>query len=184
MKLKNLQTITAMACGVTSLAHGQGVTVSPTAPSGPGVIATSSAFGTTLSRIFDIDSNGNHARGNRFVLGESGGTTFRIDSVTIQASGAQNFDNDTFTLFLYQGTGDQWNTGTGRTADNPDFYTGTSVTPLTSEAFVVTESISGGNHVTFTLTTPLIVPENQSYGFFFTYDQGDGALNNLSLIHI
>lgn len=156
------------------------VTTSPTMPSGTGVLATSTNFGTTLSRIFDIDANANHARGNRFLLGNSGGTTFRIDSVTIQASGGQVFVDDIFTLFIYQGTSAEWNTGTGRLAENPDFYTGTTVTPLTSESFTVNQTIANGSYVTFELTTPIIVAENADYGFFVTYEQVGGALTNFA----
>jgi hypothetical protein len=158
------------------------VTTSGSMPSGPGVIAQSTAFGATLSRIFDIDANANHSRGNRFVIPDGGGTTFRIDSITIQASGGpQVFENDTFTLHIYKGSAADWNTGTGRIATNPDFYSGTTVTPLTSEAFVVSESIAANNYITFALTTPLVVDESETYGFFVTYEQGDGLLTSLAI---
>ncbi|MDB4429457.1 LamG domain-containing protein [bacterium] len=149
------------------------VTISDDAP--VDALAESTAFGTTGSRIFDIDANANHGRGNRFILPGGVGTSFQIDSVTIQASGTQTYLDDTLTLFIYQGTSADFNAGTGHTEESETYYEGTTVTPLTEESFTFSGSPTAGQYVTIALTTPIIVNDASDFGFFFIFDQGSGS---------
>ncbi|MGJ8723491.1 MAG: LamG-like jellyroll fold domain-containing protein [Roseibacillus sp.] len=150
------------------------ITINAAAPDPLDVIAQSTAFGSTGSRIFDIDANDNHGRGNRFLL-TANADTYEISSVTIVASGTQVYDNDSMTLFIYEGTSAEFNSGTGHTETSPTYYEGTTVTPLAEETFTLTGSPTAGQYVTFELTTPLVVAGDTDYGFFFTFDQGDGT---------
>lgn len=149
------------------------VTISPTAPT-TDILATQT-LGTIGTNLFSIGANANHARGQLFSLGESSGTSFKINSVTIQKNTEQTFTNDNITLRIFQGTQTQWDSGIGRIASNQDYYSGTTATPLYTELFTLNATIAAQNFVTFELATPLTVSENSDYGFFLTYEPGDGT---------
>ncbi|MGD9419692.1 MAG: PEP-CTERM sorting domain-containing protein [Verrucomicrobiota bacterium JB025] len=173
MLKKTILTLPLAAFGLAQMASAA-VTVSSTAPSVDLLVNNDS--GGTYSRLFDEDNSTNHARGNGFSLGtgtDATFTTYEISAITISKNGDQTFDSDTMTLRIYQGTTAQFDTGTGHTTatNGSDYYVGTTVTPLYTEAFTIDGLISNGDYVTFELATPITVTENSDFGFFFTYDE-------------
>ncbi|MDB4500736.1 Ig-like domain-containing protein [Akkermansiaceae bacterium] len=165
--------------GTTTSVSGV-VTTSVSAPT-TDILATKN-LGATGSQLFSIGANANHVRGQLFPLGESAGTTFVVNAITIQKNTAQTFINDTITLRLFEGTQAQWDSGTGRISSNPDFHTGTTVTPLRTETFTLNGTIAAQEFVTFELATPLILSENSDFGFFLAYEPVGGAAISFTLL--
>jgi sialate O-acetylesterase len=152
------------------------VTVGTTAPASN---ILSSAVGDIDSAIFDEDANANHARGQVFSMGDSGGenTGFEVTALTIQKSTDQTYANDTLTLRIFQGSEAQWVTGTGHSTaiDGDDYLVDTGCALLHTETFTLDGTVPNENFVTLTLSAPITLGENGDFGFFFTYDQEGGA---------
>lgn len=139
----------------------------------------SGAINTTLfplagSAPSPIAGHVNHARGQIFNLPNGSGTAYQITAITIKKSNTATFDNDSLTLRIFEGTSAQWDTGTGH-ASGSNFYSGTTVTPLHSEVFILDGAINNNDYVTLQLTTPITVDENADFGFFLTYDPSSGT---------
>ncbi|MDB4500737.1 LamG domain-containing protein [Akkermansiaceae bacterium] len=166
---------TALLGLLTGLSFGQTVTSSATAPAND--IITSSPVGGIDTALFDEDSNPNHSRGQLFTLPE--GESYQINSITLRKSNAQTYLNDTLTMLLFEGTADQWTSGTGHDfdIDGSDYLVDTTVTLLHTEAFTLSETYNNNDFVTFEFATPIIITEGTDFGFFMTYDQGEGTEN-------
>ncbi|MBK1827857.1 sialate O-acetylesterase [Haloferula rosea] len=149
------------------------VTASASAPTAD-ILATK-ALGATGTNLFTYAANSNHARGQLFSLGDGSGSAFEMRAVTIQKSVAQSFVNDTMTLHVFKGTEAQWNSGTGHIDTSPNYYGGTTVTPIHTEEFTLNGTYAADEFITFELALPIELDENEDYGFFFTYDQVGGS---------
>lgn len=149
------------------------VSTSTTAPA-EGIIDFS-ASGATQTSLFDEEANDNHARGQVFTLPNGPGSDYLVTGITIKKSATQTFSGDSLTLHLYEGSEEQWTSGTGHSTDTDEdnYYAGTTVTPLHSESFTLDGTITGGDYVTFTFGTPIAVSEDSDFGFFMTYDQSE-----------
>ncbi|MEN8847083.1 MAG: sialate O-acetylesterase [Akkermansiaceae bacterium] len=178
--LLSLPRLLGFISGLIMTASG-GVILSNSAPTTE--ILETKALGNTDTSIFPltgsapspIAGNNNHARGQAFSLGDGAGTAFEITAITIQKNIAATFNNDALTLRIFEGTQAQWNSGTGHTATDTNFYKGTTVTPLYSEVFTLDGSIGDDQFVSLELATPLVVNENSDFGFFLTYDPSSGT---------
>lgn len=161
-------------CLVTSIVTAT-VSTSTTAPNSE--LIASSPTGTVDTGLFDEDTNANHARGQLFTLPDGSGEAYQIDAITLFKSGTQTYFNDTLTLRIFEGTEAQWNSGTGHSTaiDSSNYYVGTTVTPIHTEAFDLNSTITNNHYVTLTLATPIIVNEDSEFGFLLTYDQGSGT---------
>lgn len=113
-----------------------------------------------------IAGNDNHARGQLFSLGEGTGSAFQITAIVLQKNVAATFASDLLTLRIFQGTEEEWVTGTGHLATDTNFYNGTGVTPLYDEAFTLDGLIDDNEFVTLELATPLTVRERADFGFY------------------
>ena len=151
------------------------VVISPNAPVDDIVISDDN--GGTFSRIFDEDTNTNHARGQLFYLPnvETGG--YQITGVTIHKNSAQTFSNDSVTVRIIEGTEADWDTGTGHETaiDGDNYYVDTTMTELYREVFIIDGLISGNDYVTFQFATPVIVADDSDLAFLMTYDQASAA---------
>ncbi|MGJ8723619.1 MAG: sulfatase-like hydrolase/transferase [Roseibacillus sp.] len=151
------------------------ITVSSLAPTTD--IILSDNVGGTFSRIFDEDTNTNHARGQLFYLPTDPGEGYQITGITIHKNSAQTFSNDTLTVRIIAGTPENWETGTGHDTptDGNNYYVDTSVTELYLETYTIDGLVSGNDYVTFEFATPVIVADDSNLGFLITYDQSTAA---------
>lgn len=147
------------------------VTTSSSAPTTD--IIASSPTGTTDTALFDEDADANHGRGQLFSLPNGTGSNYEISALTLRKSTNQTFANDEVTLYFFEGTESQWNSGTGHTTatNGSDYYAGTTVTPLYNQTFQVDGTVVNNDFVTFELSSPLTVDENSDFGFFLIYNQ-------------
>lgn len=134
-----------------------------------------SLFPLTGTAPAPIAGNDNHARGQLFSLGEGTGSAFQITAIVLQKNVAATFASDLLTLRIFQGTEEEWVTGTGHLATDTNFYNGTGVTPLYDEAFTLDGLIDDNEFVTLELATPLTVRKRADFGFFLTYDPSSGT---------
>ncbi|MGE9270136.1 MAG: Ig-like domain-containing protein [Verrucomicrobiales bacterium] len=164
---------------MSSSAWSQTVTTSPTAPVTEVLSSLDDGSAGIDTSLYDEEANDNHARGQLFSLPDGGGSGYRITAITVKKSNAQSYNNDTLTLRIFRGTEDEWTAGTGHDSsiDGSNYYVDTTVTPLLTETFTLDGSYANNNFVTFTLGTPIVVQEASDFGFFMTYEQGDGSEN-------
>jgi arylsulfatase A-like enzyme len=160
----------AVGLSLVQVACG-GVTLSGTAPASD--ILVSDPNGTTWTVLYDEDVSEKHGRGQLFALPDGAGIGYQITAVTVYKNGDQTFADDTLTLRFFEGTEEQLATGTGHSTatDGDDYFVGTSVVLLHTEAFTLDGTISDGQYVTFELAEPLIVGEDSDFGFLMTYDR-------------
>jgi len=158
--------------GAINSANGQ-LVVSPDAPSEDLIAFNLPGAGIT-SAIFSEAANSNHARGQIFSLDADAG---EITAISIFKGLDETFENGSITVRIFQGTGAQFDTGTGHTTENngDDFFVGTTVTPLYSEAFAIDGEFANNDYVTFNFATPVPISTAGDYGFLLTYDPGDGT---------
>ena len=154
------------------------VTVSSTAPVDD--ILSSNNSGGTWTNLFDEDRSEDHARGQLFSLPDGVAGGYEITAITVNKNGNQTFSNDTLTMRLFEGTQMQWDSGSGHdtSTDGSNYYVGTTVSPIHTEAFTLNGTINNGQYVTFQFTTPVIVNEDSNFGFLMTYDEstdGEGG---------
>ncbi|MDP0492268.1 MAG: sulfatase-like hydrolase/transferase [Verrucomicrobiota bacterium JB023] len=152
------------------------VSISDAAPTGD--ILSSNNSGGTWTNLFDEDRDGNHARGQLFSLPATTGAGYEITSITVHKNGNQTFAEDTLTLHLFEGTQEDWEAGSGHNfaIDGSNYFIGTTVTPLHTEAFTLDGRIENGDYVTFHFETPVVVNDDSDFGFLMTYDEAvDGG---------
>lgn len=144
-------------------------------------VLESQTGGTTNTRLIDEDTNANHARGSGFTLTPGTGTGYSIQAISIQSNSIQSWAGAELSLFLYQGTTAQFDTGTGHSTvpDGSDYYVGTTVTPLASETLALNASAVSGDWITFEFSTPQAVANGGDFGFFFVYEEGTSGNNDI-----
>ncbi|WP_372806109.1 sulfatase-like hydrolase/transferase [Pontiella sp.] len=157
--------------GFPAQSSGGVTVVSDAAPASD--ILFSDPNGATWTDLIDEDVSTKHGRGQLFALADGAGIGYQITAVTVYKNSNQTFANDTLTLRFFEGTEEQLITGTGHSTatDGDDYFVGTTVVLLHTEAFTLDGTISDGQYVTFELAEPLIVGEDSDFGFLMTYDR-------------
>lgn len=173
--MKTPRILVALLIALAGAASGGSVTTSASAPTTD--LISFSTIGGTDTALIDEGSNSNHARGQLFNLPDGAESAYEITAVTVKKSTTQTYVNDTLTLRIFEGTGDEWNLGTGHSTgtDGSDYLVDTEVTLLHTETFNLNSEITNNHYVTFQLNTPIVVNEDSDFGFFMTYDQGGGT---------
>ncbi|MEN8870759.1 MAG: LamG-like jellyroll fold domain-containing protein [Akkermansiaceae bacterium] len=157
------------------LASAQSVLIATTAPENN--IVDSSPIGVIDTALFDEDANANHSRGQLFTLPDE--DQIELSAITLRKSTAQSYANDTLTMRIFQGTQDQWDSGTGHetAVDGDDYLVDTTVTLLHTETFTLNSAINNNDFVTFEFASPIVINGGTDFGFFMTYDQVNGTEN-------
>ncbi|MGE9270138.1 MAG: hypothetical protein ACQKBU_04980, partial [Verrucomicrobiales bacterium] len=148
--------LAAVSAVLVPAALGQTVSVSESAPASEILSYVDDGIVGIDTALFDEDASGNHARGQLFSLPDGEGISYEITGFTVKKSSNQTFVGDVMTLRVFEGSADQWDSGTGHSSavDGADYYVGTQVAPLHQESFSLNMTISDNDFVTFELATP------------------------------
>ncbi|YCM44163.1 hypothetical protein V2O64_22915 [Verrucomicrobiaceae bacterium 227] len=162
------------------------LTVSVDAPTDD--IIASNPINGSFTRVFAPlpVGNANHGRGNFFITADNpDGPGWSISSITIQKQTAQTFSNDTLRLWVFKGTGEDWELDTDTDPDDTiggdgdedgDIFNGTGITeiPVADLRFNVDGTYATDSFLQFNLESPITLEKNTSYGFLLQYLQSDG----------
>jgi hypothetical protein len=172
MKIAGLALATAL---VASGAYA-GLVIGTTAPAD---VLASITTQSTYTRLFDKDTNIQACRGNIFNLGDTGDaeTGFNVNSISVRKNGNDTFSvGDTLSLYIFKGSTNDWETGTGYAAGtSTSYYEGTTVTPVYNETFDLSGTVADDSFITFDLASTIEVDENADYGFFMIYESADNG---------
>ena len=155
------------------------------------VITGLATDGGSFTTVFDADSSGGNAGGDRgqtFTMPDIPGasTQWLVSELVVVSDAARDlssFSGAQFTVWVFEWSGsnanDQtnWASGTGSSAGNP--FTGTGISNFLVDGATTPAALSFVNNdvLHFEFSPPLAMQENQAYGFLISFDDGSATSN-------
>ena len=172
--MKQMLMAVMCVCLISSVATAGLLTSGTTAPTG--VIVSGVPDPTSFTRIFANGArptDGNEGRGNEILPGSSSYAGATMDALVIRKDAAQDFTNSTatLTLYIFEGTKEQWDLGDGQ-ADG-DLWDGTGITTIYEDTFALTGNYAEGDYITLALAAPITMGSQMNW--FIKMDQGNSA---------
>lgn len=139
------------------------------------IVAQDGEVRTTYTKIFDLDANDNHGRGNSFRTAVNPyGDGWNVASLTIRKYINQTFDGDVLKVWIVEGTADMWALGDGDGDGDLLDGTGMTATTVNGESFTLNGLIANNNYVMLTFDSSVYLKEDTVYCWFAMYEQAGG----------